>query len=285
MTNGISTRAARAWSLVLSSTSVLACAAPEPAGDVASESAAIFGGNVAPSGAPYNAVGRVSTSALTAGSAVLVTPTWVLTNAHVLAEGAPAQVDVFFGKDGVSKYTWVRSGTIAAEGGVKIDRVIVPTREGCSFASSALTPNCAAADLALLHLSQPVGGIQPLHPAGVGSTPACPQTLAQGAAQAIGFGATLRGGGPQAIAYVASTPWSRLPTGSDQLWRTPLASASGPLPGDSGGAIALGHPLGMSGARILTTLVHGLARTGGRYGLATMCIGVGQGIALVVERA
>jgi acetyl-CoA C-acetyltransferase len=53
----------------------------------------------------------------------------------------------------------------------------------------------------------------------------------------------------------------------------------------SGGAIALGHPLGMSGARILTTLVHGLARTGGRYGLATMCIGVGQGIALVVERA
>jgi 3-oxoadipyl-CoA thiolase len=52
----------------------------------------------------------------------------------------------------------------------------------------------------------------------------------------------------------------------------------------SGGAIALGHPLGASGARILTTLVHGLARTGGRYGLATMCIGVGQGIAMIVER-
>jgi len=51
-----------------------------------------------------------------------------------------------------------------------------------------------------------------------------------------------------------------------------------------GGAIALGHPLGASGARILTTLVHGLRRTGGRYGLATMCIGVGQGIAMVVER-
>jgi len=51
-----------------------------------------------------------------------------------------------------------------------------------------------------------------------------------------------------------------------------------------GGAIALGHPLGASGARILTTLVHGLQRTGGRYGLATMCIGVGQGIAMVVER-
>jgi 3-oxoadipyl-CoA thiolase len=52
----------------------------------------------------------------------------------------------------------------------------------------------------------------------------------------------------------------------------------------SGGAIALGHPLGSSGARILTTLVHGLRRTSGRYGLAAMCIGVGQGIAVVVER-
>jgi acetyl-CoA C-acetyltransferase/3-oxo-5,6-didehydrosuberyl-CoA/3-oxoadipyl-CoA thiolase len=50
-----------------------------------------------------------------------------------------------------------------------------------------------------------------------------------------------------------------------------------------GGAIALGHPLGASGAKILTTLVHALRRTGGRYGLASMCIGVGQGIALVVE--
>lgn len=51
-----------------------------------------------------------------------------------------------------------------------------------------------------------------------------------------------------------------------------------------GGAIALGHPLGASGARILTTLVHALRRRGGRYGLASMCIGVGQGIALIVER-
>src|SRR5207302_7829299 len=51
----------------------------------------------------------------------------------------------------------------------------------------------------------------------------------------------------------------------------------------NGGAIALGHPLGASGARILTTLVQELARRGGGYGLATMCIGVGQGIALVVE--
>jgi acetyl-CoA acetyltransferase family protein len=52
----------------------------------------------------------------------------------------------------------------------------------------------------------------------------------------------------------------------------------------NGGAIALGHPLGASGARILTTLIHELERRQGRYGLATMCIGVGQGVALVVER-
>jgi acetyl-CoA acyltransferase len=51
-----------------------------------------------------------------------------------------------------------------------------------------------------------------------------------------------------------------------------------------GGAIALGHPLGCSGARILTTLVHGMKRRGKAIGLATMCIGVGQGIAVVVER-
>ena len=52
----------------------------------------------------------------------------------------------------------------------------------------------------------------------------------------------------------------------------------------NGGAIALGHPLGASGARLVTMLLHELRRRGGRYGLATMCIGVGQGIATVVER-
>jgi len=51
-----------------------------------------------------------------------------------------------------------------------------------------------------------------------------------------------------------------------------------------GGAIALGHPLGCSGARIMTTLLHAMKRRGVRYGLATMCIGVGQGIATIVER-
>jgi len=52
----------------------------------------------------------------------------------------------------------------------------------------------------------------------------------------------------------------------------------------NGGAIALGHPLGMSGARLVTTLVHQLERTGGRRGLATLCVGVGMGLALAVER-
>jgi acetyl-CoA C-acetyltransferase/3-oxo-5,6-didehydrosuberyl-CoA/3-oxoadipyl-CoA thiolase len=52
----------------------------------------------------------------------------------------------------------------------------------------------------------------------------------------------------------------------------------------NGGAIALGHPLGCSGARIMTTLVHEMKKRGSRYGLATMCIGVGQGIATIVER-
>jgi len=52
----------------------------------------------------------------------------------------------------------------------------------------------------------------------------------------------------------------------------------------NGGAIALGHPLGMSGARIAMTAAHQLAKTGGKYGLATMCVGVGQGVSLAIER-
>jgi 3-oxoadipyl-CoA thiolase len=52
----------------------------------------------------------------------------------------------------------------------------------------------------------------------------------------------------------------------------------------NGGAIAIGHPLGATGARMTTTLIYELARSGGRYGLVTMCIGVGQGIACVIER-
>ena len=53
----------------------------------------------------------------------------------------------------------------------------------------------------------------------------------------------------------------------------------------NGGAIALGHPLGASGARLVTTAVNQLHRSGGRYALCTMCIGVGQGIAVVLERS
>jgi len=52
----------------------------------------------------------------------------------------------------------------------------------------------------------------------------------------------------------------------------------------NGGAIALGHPLGMSGARLLLTAAHELRRSGGRYGLCTMCVGVGQGTATIIER-
>jgi acetyl-CoA acetyltransferase len=50
-----------------------------------------------------------------------------------------------------------------------------------------------------------------------------------------------------------------------------------------GGAIALGHPLGMSGARILGHLAHALKARGGKYGLATLCVGVGQGVSVIVE--
>jgi acetyl-CoA acetyltransferase family protein len=60
----------------------------------------------------------------------------------------------------------------------------------------------------------------------------------------------------------------------------PVAARVNPL----GGAIALGHPLGASGARIATTLIHAMRRDDTRYGLATMCVGVGQGVAAIFER-
>ena len=52
----------------------------------------------------------------------------------------------------------------------------------------------------------------------------------------------------------------------------------------NGGAIALGHPFGMTGARIMTTLINGLEDSGGRYGLESMCVGGGQGMAMIIER-
>tara|TARA_R110001583_G_scaffold45917_2_gene144301 strand:- start:3432 stop:4634 length:1203 start_codon:yes stop_codon:yes gene_type:complete len=62
-------------------------------------------------------------------------------------------------------------------------------------------------------------------------------------------------------------------------------SDNDPRVNPNGGAIALGHPLGMSGARLLMTAAHQLQRSGGRYALCTMCVGVGQGIATLIERA
>lgn len=56
-----------------------------------------------------------------------------------------------------------------------------------------------------------------------------------------------------------------------------------PLQTRNGGAIALGHPVGASGGRLALTILHELRRRGGRYGLASLCIGGGQGIALIVE--
>jgi len=61
--------------------------------------------------------------------------------------------------------------------------------------------------------------------------------------------------------------------------RTPFGRYAG------GGAIALGHPLGASGARVLGRVAHELKASGGRYGVASLCIGVGQGLAMVVEAA
>jgi acetyl-CoA acetyltransferase family protein len=61
-------------------------------------------------------------------------------------------------------------------------------------------------------------------------------------------------------------------------------SEDDPRVNPNGGAIALGHPLGMSGARLLLTAAHELRETGGRYALATMCVGVGQGMATILER-
>jgi acetyl-CoA C-acetyltransferase len=66
--------------------------------------------------------------------------------------------------------------------------------------------------------------------------------------------------------------------------RTLGLSEIDPRVNPNGGAIALGHPLGMSGARLVTTAMYQLRRTGGRYALCTMCVGVGQGIALAIER-
>lgn len=63
-----------------------------------------------------------------------------------------------------------------------------------------------------------------------------------------------------------------------------LSFMSSPQVNVSGGAISLGHPIGMSGCRVLVTLLHALQRTGGHKGVASLCIGGGMGIAMCVER-
>ena len=73
----------------------------------------------------------------------------------------------------------------------------------------------------------------------------------------------------------------RFPTGREQLWLPFDPERVNP----DGGAIALGHPIGATGARILVTLLHGLAHRGGRYGIATLCISGGLGISVLVERS
>ncbi len=80
----------------------------------------------------------------------------------------------------------------------------------------------------------------------------------------------------EAFAAQALSVLRELPELPESLWQERVNVC--------GGAIALGHPLGCSGARIATTLVHELRRCGGRYGIATMCIGVGQGLAALFER-
>ena len=67
------------------------------------------------------------------------------------------------------------------------------------------------------------------------------------------------------------------------LWRG-FDSRYDPRANPNGGALAPGHPLGMSGARLVATATHELVATKGRYALTTMCIGVGQGIAAIIER-
>ena len=70
----------------------------------------------------------------------------------------------------------------------------------------------------------------------------------------------------------------------DHLGRQQGLADDGAHINPNGGAIAMGHPLGMSGARLVTTAAYELRRRNGRYALCTMCIGVGQGIAMIIER-
>jgi acetyl-CoA acetyltransferase len=105
---------------------------------------------------------------------------------------------------------------------------------------------------------------------GIGPAPATQKLLAR-LGLAIGDMAVIELNEAFAAQALAVTRMLGLPDDAEQV-------------NPNGGAIALGHPLGMSGARIAAAAARELKRRGGRYALATMCIGVGQGIAMAMER-
>ncbi len=226
--------------MILATTFVAACAAaPSDDQPIGSSEDAILGGQLAPSGSPYNAVGKISTSAMVAGSGVLVTPTWVLTNAHVVRVGNPANIALLIAGQ---KFEWTRNNGSISPRSLRIDAIQVPTSTGCDFNAAQLPVTCAVNDLALLHLSRPItsAGVAPIHPAGVGVVPACSTSLPSGLTQAIGFGVTALGSdADSASALTVSTTWSRVGVTGAMLWRTPTGVSKGPLHGDSGGAVVM----------------------------------------------
>jgi acetyl-CoA C-acetyltransferase len=132
-----------------------------------------------------------------------------------------------------------------------------------------------ARELGLKPLARIVGGavagVDPRY-MGIGPVPAVRKLLAR---LGVGLGEIDQAELNEAFAAQALAVLRELPE---------LGADDGRRLNQLGGAIALGHPLGCSGARIATTLTHALLRQGGRYGLASMCIGVGQGIAALFER-
>lgn len=134
----------------------------------------------------------------------------------------------------------------------------------------------AAARLGLRPLARVVGGaaagVDPRY-MGIGPVPALRKLEAR---TGVSLSDVSRFELNEAFAAQALAVLRELPELPESLW--------GERVNVCGGAIALGHPLGCSGARITTTLLHELRRSGGRYGVATMCIGVGQGVAALFER-
>jgi acetyl-CoA acetyltransferase family protein len=116
-------------------------------------------------------------------------------------------------------------------------------------------------------VSRAVGGVDP-HLYGIGPVEAVPKALQRAS---IGWG--------DLVVVELNEAFAAQSLACRAEWPDLDPSIVNP----NGGAIAIGHPIGCSGARIITTHAHELRRRGGGYGLATMCIGVGQGIAVVLE--